>query len=135
MESAAIVSTAVIPMGAAGKIGGLSDDIARVGGKGTTTWDINQIIKNAESVSTAKAGQYTAPRNLNEQIVWKQVIENPSEGQALKLNNDPRFPIEAGFQKMRVNHKLSDGTNIEIHYQYNQITNKAYDIKIVTNEK
>jgi hypothetical protein len=97
------------------------------------TDEIKQIIKNAESISTAKAGQYTAPRNLNEQIMWKQVVENPSEGRALGgLNNDPRFPTKAGFQKMVANHELSDGTKIEIHYQHNTITNKAYDIKIVT---
>jgi filamentous hemagglutinin len=42
---------------------------------------------------------------------------------------------EAGFQKMRVNQKLSDGSSIEIHYQYNTITNKAYDIKVADNKK
>jgi len=70
---------------------------------------------------------------LNEQIMWKQVVENPVEGKPINgANNDPRFPIEAGFQKMAVNHKLSDGTKIEIHYQYNSITDKAYDVKIET---
>lgn len=92
-----------------------------------------QLIKATEKISTAKPGQVTVQRDLNEQILWNQIRDNPSIGKALdKMNTDPRFPIFGGFQKMTVNHKLADGTNIEIHYQYNAVTNKAYDIKIVT---
>lgn len=51
------------------------------------------------------------------------------------MNNDPRFPAEVGFQKMQVTHKLSDGSSITIHYQYNSNTGKAYDIKITTPQR
>ncbi|AKH65867.1 hypothetical protein AA106_15815 [Photorhabdus laumondii subsp. laumondii] len=48
------------------------------------------------------------------------------------MNKDPRFPTDAGFQKMQVTHELPDGSNITIHYQYNSTTGKAYDMKITT---
>ena len=48
---------------------------------------------------------------------------------------DPRFPTDAGFQKMQVTHKLSNGSSITIHYQYNSNTGKAYDIKITTPQR
>ncbi|MCA6222770.1 hypothetical protein [Photorhabdus antumapuensis] len=96
-----------------------------------------QLIKNAETISTAKPGQqFTTPRDLNEQILWNQVKTNPSKGQTLpRMNNAPRFPESAGFQKMQVNHQLPDGSNITIHYQYNSITGKAYDMKITTPQR
>ncbi len=54
-------------------------------------------------------------------------------GEKLKdMNNDPRFPTSAGFQKMEAVHKLPDGSSITIHYQYNSTTGKAYDMKITT---
>lgn len=96
------------------------------------TAEQQQIIKNAESISTAKTGkQVTVPRDLNEQIFWKQVEANPSQGSKLPgVNNDPRFPESAGFQKMQATHQLPDGSSITIHYQYNSYTGKAYDMKI-----
>ena len=112
--------------------------------KGTTgnnlshlTTEQQQLIKNAETISTAKPGtQVTKPRDLNEQILWKQVQENPASGSKLQgMNNDPRFPAEVGFQKMQETHKLSDGSSITIHYQYNSNTGKAYDIKIITPQR
>ncbi|MFH7526722.1 hypothetical protein AB2J22_12105 [Aeromonas sp. A5] len=91
----------------------------------------------AEAISTAKPGvQFTAPRNLNEQVLWNVVIDAPSLGQPLKgMNKDLRFPADAGFQKMQATHQLPDGTNITIHYQYNFNTGKAYDMKITTPER
>lgn len=91
-----------------------------------------QIIKDAEKVSTAKPGkQVTVPRDLNEQVFWKQVQQNPANGDKLMgMNNDPRFPSDVGFQKMQATHKLPDGSSITIHYQYNSNTGKAYDMKI-----
>ncbi|QKJ86254.1 filamentous hemagglutinin N-terminal domain-containing protein [Paramixta manurensis] len=103
-------------------------------GKATGVISNKILISAAEKISTAKPGkQFTAPRDLNEQVLWNQVEKNPSGGHPLKgMNTDPRFPTSAGFQKMATNHTLPDGSNIEIHYQYNAVTNKAYDVKIVT---
>ncbi len=103
-------------------------------GKTANVLTNNQLIKAAEKISTAKPGkQFTQPRDLNEQVLWNQIEKNPSSGYPLKgMNTDPRFPSSAGFHKMSTNHALHDGNNIEIHYQYNAVTNKAYDVKIVT---
>ncbi|MGP2806756.1 DUF637 domain-containing protein [Serratia marcescens] len=87
------------------------------------------IIRNAEGISTAKAHQATAPRDLNEQVLWNLVKQNPEKGIGLDLNKDPKFSTDAGFKKMQVVHTLPDGNNIVIHYQYNKYTGKAYDMK------
>ncbi|WP_433915348.1 VENN motif pre-toxin domain-containing protein [Serratia symbiotica] len=110
-------------------------------GKAAKVIDNKILISAAEKISTAKPGkQFTQPRDLNEQVLWKQVESNPASGtkfsdKGLNLNTDPRFPKSAGFEKMTVVHKLPDDTPIEIHYQYNSITGKAYDMKIVTPER
>ena len=110
-------------------------------GKATGVISNKILIGAAEKISTAKPGkQFTAPRDLNEQILWNQVESNPANGtkfsdKGLNLNTDPRFPKSAGFEKMTVVHKLPDDTPIEIHYQYNSITGKAYDMKIVTPQR
>ena len=102
------------------------------------TEEQQQIIKNAENISTAKPGkQATVPRDLNEQLFWNEVKINPSAVKKFSdhgkdLNTDLRFPKSAGFEKMYSIHKLSNGDIIEIHYQYNSYTGKAYDMKIVT---
>jgi filamentous hemagglutinin len=102
-------------------------------GKGPGSVLQQQIIRKAETISTAKPGQATAPRDLNEQVLWNQVNADPAAGSALQdMNNDLRFPASAGFQKMQALHKLPDGTNINIHYQYNSTTGKTYDMKIVS---
>ncbi|AHY09409.1 VENN motif pre-toxin domain-containing protein [Serratia plymuthica] len=106
--------------------------------KGATVISNKMLISAAEKISTAKPGQqFTAPRDLNEQVLWNQIEKAPSSGikfsdKGMGLNNDPRFPKSAGFEKMTVSHELPDGSNIEIHYQYNSVTNKAYDMKIIT---
>ncbi|ENZ5482115.1 hypothetical protein P805_01265 [Serratia marcescens BIDMC 44] len=87
------------------------------------------IIRNAEGISTAKAHQATAPRDLNEQVLWNLVKQNPEKGIGLDLNKDPKFSTDAGFKKMQVVHTLPDGNNIVIHYQYNKYTGKTYDMK------
>ncbi|WP_421511064.1 hemagglutinin repeat-containing protein [Enterobacter sp. JS8-1] len=106
-------------------------------GKAAKVIDNKILISAAEKISTAKPGkQFTAPRDLNEQIVWKQVQENPAGGQILPgMNKDPRFPASAGFQKMQVVQKNAKGESITIHYQYNYNTGKAYDMKIDTPQR
>ncbi|AIK14231.1 hemolysin/hemagglutinin-like protein HecA precursor [Pectobacterium atrosepticum] len=100
------------------------------------TREQQELIRKAESVSTAKGIQNPFPRDLNEQVLWNGVKANPSAGYPLTgLNNDPKFPSSAGFQKMSVNHTLPDGRNIEVHYQYNSLTNKAYDMKVITPQR
>ncbi|MGQ1886591.1 DUF637 domain-containing protein [Serratia marcescens] len=92
-----------------------------------------KLIKDAEGISTAKGIQVTSPRDLNEQVLWNIVRNNPEHGTPLKgLNNDSRFPVEAGFQKMDATHYLPDGSTISIHYQFNSNTGKAYDMKITS---
>lgn len=77
-------------------------------GKAAGIIDNTILIRAAEKISTAKPGkQFTAPRDLNEQTFWKQVESNPSQGGKLPdMNNDPRFPASAGFQKMEATHYL-----------------------------
>lgn len=106
-------------------------------GKAAKVIDNKILISAAEKISTAKPGQqFTAPRDLNEQTFWKQVESNPSQGNKLRgMNNDPRFPTYAGFQKMEATHYLPDGSSISVHYQYNFNTGKAYDMKIVTPQR
>ena len=93
-----------------------------------------QVIKNAEISSTAKIGEQVAtPRNLAEQLLWKEVEQNPLSGSLLKnMNGDKNYSPADGFQKMEMTKRLSDGTSISIHYQYNYLTEKAYDIKITS---
>ncbi|OOS22960.1 hypothetical protein B0681_10225, partial [Moraxella porci DSM 25326] len=99
-----------------------------------------KLIKDAENISTAKPDgrppQVTAPRNIQEQILWSEVVKNPkTAGKPLNgMNNDSRFPKDAGFQKMEAKMRSNDGKAVVIHYQYNHKTNKAYDIKITSVE-
>lgn len=95
------------------------------------------LIERAEIITTAKGIQNPFPRDLNEKIVWNQVRSNPaSAGEPLKgMNKDLRFPTSAGFQKMEAKQKLSDGSTITVHYQYNSYTDKAYDMKITTPQR
>lgn len=70
--------------------------------KGANVISNKMLISAAEKISIAKPGKQSAiPRDLNEQIVWKQAQENPAAGEKLiGMNNDHRFPASAGFQKM-----------------------------------
>ncbi|MES9962700.1 MAG: DUF637 domain-containing protein, partial [Candidatus Sedimenticola sp. 20ELBAFRAG] len=87
-------------------------------------------------ISTAKPHQATKPRDLNEQTVWNGVLDNPSGGRKLDgLNSDPRFKPEDGFQKMATTHKLPNGESITVHYQYNSLTGKPYDMKFTTPQR
>ena len=98
---------------------------------GVTDANVLKAVSNAKNISTAKGIESTVPRDLWEQSLWKQVVINPGKGTKLEgMNNDPRFLENAGFQKMAVTHELPNGKNIEIHYQYNKYTDKAYDIKV-----
>ncbi len=91
------------------------------------------LFQQAEQLSTAKPYQSTFPRDLNEQALWNRVLDNPAAGRGLQgLSGDQRFAQSAGFIKMEASHKLPDGSSISVHYQYNSITGKAYDMKIVT---
>ena len=95
------------------------------------------LYENANRVSTAnpRKGQSAPPRDLNEQLFMEGVKANPLRGKELRgMNNDPRFPTSAGFQKMESKQRLSTGEPISVHYQYNLNTGKAYDVK-VTNPK
>ncbi|WPP56707.1 VENN motif pre-toxin domain-containing protein [Acinetobacter pittii] len=89
-------------------------------------------IEKQYGKSIAK-GQVNQPRNVQEQIVWNDVVENPKSGVELRsLNKDQRFPQDAGFVKMSRTVKTKEGKTVEVHYQYNDVTKKVYDMKIVT---
>lgn len=89
-----------------------------------------------DNISTAGPGQSAIPRDLNEQTLFNGVRSNPSSGRPLPgLNNDPRFQGSDGFQKMEMTHRLPDGTNVTVHYQYNSNTGLPYDIKVVTPQR
>ncbi len=104
----------------------------------------NKLNEDANYISTAKSDKYppqvTSPRNIQEQILWNRVVNNPKMGRKLENMNydnltgksDPRFPKDAGFQKMEAVMTSNDGKKVIIHYQYNIKTNKAYDVKIVS---
>jgi filamentous hemagglutinin len=114
-----------------------AERVLAVVGKAAKIIDNKVIISAAEKISTAKPGkQFAQPRDLNEQVIWNQVQENPTLGEILPgMNNDPRFPVSAGFQKMQVVQKNAKGESITIHYQYNSTTGKAYDMKIDTPQR
>ncbi|MGK0665717.1 hypothetical protein [Serratia ureilytica] len=104
--------------------------------------DLQKAAQAVTGALTALAGNnlagalFTAPRDLNGQLLWNQIKENPTVGKALPgMNNDPRFPISAGFQKMEAKQKLADGSTITVHYQFNSTTGKAYDMKITTPQR
>ncbi|WP_193014346.1 MULTISPECIES: VENN motif pre-toxin domain-containing protein [Gammaproteobacteria] len=119
------------------RIGENSNNTKNLGQKEVNSVYNKQLIINAEKISTAKPGLQTAiPRDLNEQTFWKSVQSKPLQGKELPgLNNDPRFPTSAGFQKMEAKHRLPDGQTITMHYQYNSTTGKAYDMKITTPQR
>ncbi|WP_342649288.1 DUF637 domain-containing protein [Pseudomonas sp. REB1044] len=94
--------------------------------------DFSAGLPNYSTHSTAKSYQSAAPRDLNEQMLWNRVIENPSAGRDTKLAGDKDFPRSEGWRKMEVSHRLPSGDNITVHYQYNSVTDKAYDMKITT---
>jgi filamentous hemagglutinin len=105
-------------------------------GLSSLTKEQQQLINNAEYITTAKGIQNPFPRDLNEKVLWNGVNANPTGGVKLEgMNNDPRFPQSAGFQKMEAKQKLADGSTITIHYQYNSNTGQAYDMKITTPQR
>lgn len=89
-----------------------------------------------DTISTAGPRQSAIPRDLNEQALFNEVQSSPSSGRSLPgQNNDSRFQASDGFQKMEMTHRLPDGTNITVHYQYNSNTGLPYDIKVVTPQR
>jgi hypothetical protein len=94
---------------------------------------IRQLIKNAESLSSAKPDQSIFPRDFQEQTLWNRVKADPVSGKILDgMNSGSDFPNYAGFQKMQATHLLPNGESITIHYQYNKLTDKIYDMKFTT---
>jgi RHS repeat-associated protein len=68
------------------------------------------------------------PKNLKEQLAAEQAASNPKAGRPLNLSNgmsDPRWPGSQGWVKMAQN-----VNGVEVHYNYNTITQVVNDIKI-----
>ncbi|WP_051488686.1 two-partner secretion domain-containing protein [Aliarcobacter lanthieri] len=120
----------------AGKLDKTNKDMDSVFSNNTNhTIDFNKIDNEYSKISTANKNQSNVPRDLKEQILWKDVVENPSSGSLMKIDiKDPRFKTEDGWKKMQKTTKLSSGKTIDIHYQYNEILDKAYDIKVVSEQ-
>ncbi|MDN5089595.1 hemagglutinin repeat-containing protein [Aliarcobacter butzleri] len=115
----------------AGKLDKTNKDMDSVLNNTNHTIDFNKIDNEYSKISTAKSYQSNIPRDLKEQILWKDVVENPSSGSLMKIDiKDPRFRPEDGWEKKYKTHTLPDGRTIEIHYQYNKLVDKAYDIKM-----
>ena len=73
----------------------------------------------------------TTPNTLSEQMAMHQVQSDPLNG-ATELSipmRDNRWPCAEGWVKMANLVKLSDGTKIEIHFVYNEITGGFDDFK------
>lgn len=87
-------------------------------------------------ILTSISGQATSPRDLDEKLVWDEVVANPKAGKHIySADGDPRFKQADGWKKMTKIHTRPDGSNIEIHYQYHVNMDKAYDIKITSPQK
>ena len=103
-----------------------------------TYHNLVSTLRNAELISTANPmkGQSSVPRDLPEQIIFENVQRNPEQGMRLKgMNGDTRFSKANGFQKMQITDKLFNDEIITVHYQYNFISKRAYDIKFVTRKR
>ena len=110
-----------------------SDKISRGAGMvmGLQGASSSPVIRyRADRFSTASPVQSAVPRNLQEQVFANSVRANPLKGKTLEgMNNDSRFPTSAGFQKMEATMTLKTGEKISIHYQYNRINGRVYDLK------
>jgi hypothetical protein len=72
------------------------------------------------------------PKNLTEQLAAEEAASKPKAGKPLNLKNgmsDARWPGSKGWVKMAQNIPTSQG-NVEVHYNYNTITQEVDDIKI-----
>ena len=70
--------------------------------------------------------------NLNDQLAMKEVLSNPLKDAKQLTNitmNDPRWLAEDGWVKMEWRKRLSDGSEIVIHYVFNTITGLFDDFK------
>ena len=103
--------------------------------KGADPFQLPVVPLDRSKISTAKPGQSAVPRDLNEQVLFNRVLDNPRAGKPLELNNDPRFKASDGFQKMEAIQTLPDGKKIIIHYQYDTKTGKTYDLKFTTPQR
>jgi uncharacterized Ntn-hydrolase superfamily protein len=117
-----------------GKIDGVVDEAldVRVNPLDGTEATLEEVRRG---ISTAKDYQSKEPRTLHEQLTIEEVKANPEIGRKIggeekRLNNDPLFHRDDGFQKMSYTHESANGENIEVHYQYHKESGKVYDIKI-----
>jgi len=86
---------------------------------------IPQMANSGQSTGRTIAG------NLNEQFAMQQVQSNPLFG-ATTLPfqmGDTRWPGVEGWVKMENVVRLADGTNIAIHFVYNEFLNLVDDFK------
>ncbi len=63
-------------------------------------------------------------------VIWSQLVEFDRAGVTLRWLAMNIFHVERGG--VEASHRLPSGENITIHYQYNSVAGKAYDMKITT---
>ncbi|KAF1084288.1 tRNA(Glu)-specific nuclease WapA precursor [Sporotomaculum syntrophicum] len=97
----------------------------KVVSRGTPKTDVNILGRG----STGR----TVANNLNEQLAMKEVMSNPLENATkVPLKNgmtDSRWLGTDGWAKMQRVITTSDGKNITIHFNYNEITGAFDDFK------
>ena len=113
----------------------VKDDIARVYDdlfkkKTMGTGKLDDLM-NAKSLGKGSTGRMVA-NSLDEQLAMKEILSDPLDG-AEHLRKfrmgDSRWPANEGWQKMQRIIQTSDGTKINIHFNYNKITGAFDDFK------
>ena len=88
-----------------------------------------------KTISTANPNktppQSATPRNQAERNAFDHVKANPEKGKPITRELDTRF-TSGGFQKLEQKITGPSGKNISIHYQYNSVTRKVVDVKVVS---
>lgn len=87
----------------------------------------SRVELDYDNISTASPTQVTTPRNLQEQLLWDDVLDNPLADATPLTSNDGRF---FDFEKKQKTILSENGERVTIHYQYNPSTGRVVDIKI-----
>ena len=94
------------------------------------TGKLDDLI-GAKSLGKGSTGR-TVANSLDEQLAMKEVLSNPLDGaehlRKFKMG-DSRWLSGDGWQKMQRIIQTSDGTKINIHFNYNKLTGGFDDFK------
>lgn len=91
------------------------------------TGKLDDLI-STKSLGKGSTGR-TVANSLDEQLAMKEVLSDPLDGaeylRKFKMG-DTRWSAENGWQKMQRITETSDGTKINVHFNYNKLTG-AFD--------